>query len=280
MDFLDDTLFTPDQFASLTHIPLLAVIPFAGAKKVNFTRFSKFPSLPAVKENTSQSWLLNAPKAEISEAFRSFRTSILLSRANNPPKRMLFTSALAGEGKSTLCFNTAVSFALQGKRVLIIDADMRRPRLHTLADCSNTVGLSGCLTSNLAAAEAIQPYRYLDNLHLLPSGITPPMPSELLGARRFAEVLDEVSKDYDFIAIDSPPVLLVTDAQIIASHVDGTLMIVHAAKTTKQTLRRVLARVAQTNTPILGFIMNAVDFRSAQYGYEYGRNSYYAELPE
>jgi len=279
IDFLSDKLITPEQLETISRLPLLAVIPMLEDVKSKYGSYlnAKVSPLQSANGNESQSWILRHPASAGSEAFRNLRSSLLLSRARRPPKRVLITSPLNGDGKSTVCFNIAVAFALQGSKVLLLDADLRRPRLQKLTEVESISGLGSYLSSESPFVDAVQPYKYLSNLHVMPCGTIPPMPSELLGSTRFTELLDIVSQEYDFVFIDSPPILLVTDALVIAPHVDNTLIVVRSNKTTRQMFRRTIARLQGQEEAHFRLVLNGLDRRTGEYGYYYGKNQYYKE---
>jgi capsular exopolysaccharide synthesis family protein len=172
---------------------------------------------------------------------------------------------------------------MRGDKVLYLDADLRRPRAHTTFNCSNDVGLSNCLIGVLNFQSALKAHPEVETLFLLSSGPHPPNPSELLGSKRFAELLVELRQNFDYIFIDSPPVLLVTDAQLLSSLVDGYIMVLRTNKTTKRALQRALSLMKATGTSALGIVVNALSANSASYssyGY-YGKGSgYYVDEQE
>ena len=283
-DYFDDSIKTPEQVEQITSIPLIGAIPDFSQKQSTAEKYGLTPSKVAVEQEAkSVSWLLRAPRSHISEAYRTLRTALLLSNFDNPPKVMLIMSGSPSEGKSTTCLNTAVAFAMRGDKVLYLDADLRRPRAHTTFNCSNDVGLSNCLIGVLNFQSALKAHPEVETLFLLSSGPHPPNPSELLGSKRFAELLVELRQNFDYIFIDSPPVLLVTDAQLLSSLVDGYIMVLRTNKTTKRALQRALSLMKATGTSALGIVVNALSANSASYssyGY-YGKGSgYYVDEQE
>jgi len=162
----------------------------------------------------------------------------------------------------------------------MIDADMRRANLHNLAECPNEVGLSQYLANGLTAEEVIRPHTGVANLSILPAGIAPPMTAELLGSKRFADALRQFREDFDFVFIDAPPLLLVTDPVLISSYVDGVILVIRSGVTTRPILRRSLSALAAANAPLLGLLLNDANTKSADfgstYGY-YGEKDYYAK---
>ncbi|HEX4286658.1 MAG TPA: polysaccharide biosynthesis tyrosine autokinase [Terracidiphilus sp.] len=275
-DYFDDSISAPEDAERVALLPVIGAIPAFHRRR------SSLRSYPAQKEHSedSRAWLLQSPRSHIAEAYRALRTALLLSCADQAPHTILFISGSPEEGKSTTCLNTAAAFALQGDRVLYLDADLRRAKGHTFFGCANDVGLSNCLASGVAFPAALQPHPEIATLFLLPAGPHPPNPSELLGSKRFAELLRELRTHFDYILIDSPPVLLVTDAQLIAPLADGCVLIVRAQKTMKRFLFRSLAQVRTTNASLLGIVVNAFKSETAAYsgyGYYGKRNGYYAE---
>jgi capsular exopolysaccharide synthesis family protein len=203
-----------------------------------------------------------------------------MSKADDPPKVVLIMSGTPEEGKSTTCFNTAAAFAIQGDRVLHLDADLRRAQAHNFFGSKNDVGLSNCLTSGMPYTDVLKQHPEISSLYLLPAGPNPPNPAELLGSKRFASLLTELRKNFDYIFIDSPPVLLVTDAQLISKLVDGYVVVLRSNKTPKRSLQRALLLMRSSGALALGIVVNALDASSASYsGYGYyGRGSgYYVE---
>jgi polysaccharide biosynthesis transport protein len=279
-DYFDDSIATLEQVELATSVPLIGAIPDFTQKRSVVRTYGLPSRAQGAPEEKSNSWLLRAPRSHTSEAYRSLRTALLLSKADNPPKVVLIMSGLPGEGKSTTCLNTAAAFAIQGERVLYLDADLRRPQAHHAFKCANDLGLSSCLATGLPYERALKQYPDIDSLFLLPAGPHPPNPSELLGSKRFIELLNELKRDFDYIFIDSPPVLLVTDAQLLSSVVDGYVLVLRSNKTTKRALQRSLSLMQAHEALALGIVINALSMASATYsGYGYyGKGGgYYVE---
>ncbi len=269
-DYFDDSIATPEQVEQITAIPVIGAIPDFQQKQSIASKYGTEPRLKDRAAPKSSAWLLRAPRSQIAESYRSLRTALLLSRPEQPPRVILFMSGSPGEGKSTTCLNTAAAFAFQGDRVLYLDADLRRAQAHNVFKCSNEVGLSNCLASGLAFSQAIQSHPDIHSLFLLPGGPRPPNPSELLGSKRFIDLLAELRAHFDYILIDSPPALLVTDARLISLLVDGVVLILRSNRTSKRLLVRCLSLMRSAKTPALGIVMNALNLRSAGYsGYGY-----------
>jgi polysaccharide biosynthesis transport protein len=279
-DYFDDSIATPEQVELMTTVPLIGAIPDFTQKQNIARRYGIASQSQGAPEGKSNSWLLRAPRSHTSEAYRGLRTALLMSRAEKAPRVVLIMSGSPAEGKSTTCLNTAAAFAIQGDRVLYLDADLRRARAHIAFGCANDVGLSNCLTSGLPYEKALKQYPEIDSLFLLPAGPSPPNPSELLGSKRFVELLNELKDHFDYIFIDSPPVLLVTDAQVLSPLTDGYVLVLRSNKTTKRALQRSLALMQAPGAMALGIVVNALSLASAAYsGYGYyGKGGgYYVE---
>ena len=209
------------------------------------------------------------------EAYRSLRTSLLLSHSGKPPQTILVTSALPGEGKSTTVANTAIVLAQTGARTLILDLDMRRPTMDKKFGLRGQEGMSTFLSGNSDLSSQVQETRF-PNLYLVAAGPPAPNPSELVGAQRMRSGLEVLQQHFDYIVIDSPPCLEITDALVLATLVDGLLLVVRAGKTPKELVRRASDRVLRVGGKILGVLVNAVDMRHSPYGYYHGYyRSYY-----
>ena len=222
--------------------------------------------------------LINAdPRSSLAEAYRQLRTSILLSTAGHAPKSLLVTSSLPSEGKTTTATNTAISLAQTGAKVLIIDADMRRPRLHSVFGVSNGEGLSTILSSEMSENEILGVIQQEPStkLNLLTSGPIPPNPAELIGSQPMAELLVTLQKNFTHVVIDSPPITSFTDGVLIASMVDGVILVVHSGKSSRQIVRRAKQLLNDVGARIFGVVLNNVDLRSQENYYYY--QSYYSQ---
>jgi polysaccharide biosynthesis transport protein len=197
------------------------------------------------------------------EAYRAIRTSLMLSRPESPPKTVVFTSAVAGEGKTVAVANTAIAFAGMLDRILLIDADLRRPRCHEVLNCEANPGLTEVLTGLCELKDAIQPTA-VKGLFLLSAGVNPPNPSELLGSRKMREVLAAVESVYDHVLIDSAPILPVSDTVVLSTMVDG-VVVVASAKTAKKLVRDACYRMLHVSAKILGVVLNNVDAEQQRY---------------
>ncbi len=211
------------------------------------------------------------PKSPVSEAFRTLRTSI--SFASSDMRVILVTSSILGEGKSTVAANLAMVMAQAGNRVLLIDADFRRPTLHYRFGLNNEKGLVNILVKGKALEETVQPG--FEGLHLLTSGPIPPNPSELFASDAASEFLSGTKEKYDVVIIDTPPVIAFTDAVILAAKADGVVMVVKANHTKVDLIKDAMDRLKKANANLLGIVLNDVKVKSQQYYSYYYGSSYY-----
>lgn len=208
-------------------------------------------------------------KSVIAEQFRMIRTNIKFAVPDTDLKTILVTSSTPGEGKSTNAANLGVVFAQEGKKVLIVDADMRKPILHHTFGIFNTVGLSTILSKQTEFHCAIQETPIV-GLFVLPSGPLPPNPAELLSSKMFDAFLKEMKKHYDLIIFDAPPLLSVPDPQIMAHQCDGTLLIIHSAVAEKEEVLKAQSILAASQAKILGVVLNNYKMpKSRKYYYQY-----------
>lgn len=274
LEYLDDTIRTSAEVESYLQLPALAVIP---AIDSTVKRRLLLVGADENGESRGQSELLihMDTRSSLAEAYRQLRTSILLSTAGHAPKSLLVTSSLPAEGKTTTAINTAISLAQTGAKVLIIDADMRRPRLHSVFNISNAGGLSTLLASELSNDDILETIQYDadSKLNLLPSGPVPPNPAELIGSEQMAELLKVLQSRFTHVVIDSPPIASFTDGVLIASMVDGVILVVHSGKSSRQVIRRSRQLLQDIGAKIFGVVLNNVNLRSQDNSYYY--QSYY-----
>jgi capsular exopolysaccharide synthesis family protein len=199
----------------------------------------------------------------------------LLSTAGHAPKTLLITSSLPSEGKTTTAINTAISLAQTGAKVLIIDADMRRPRLHTVFNISNAEGLSTLLSNELSEQGILDVIGYDEEakLNLLTSGPVPPNPAELIASEQMSNLLKTLQKNFTHVVVDSPPIASFTDGVLIASMVDGVILVVNSGKSSRQVVRRSRQLLMDIGAKIFGVVLNNVNLRSQDNYYYY--QSYY-----
>jgi succinoglycan biosynthesis transport protein ExoP len=278
VDSFDRTVSTPEEIEEITGKPVIGIIPDlmkSGRSYGAYIRKTLSKSSEEEPAGTFQVWMLAHPDSVAAEAFRSLRTSIMLSRAGGGAKTILITSCVPGEGKTTLTSNLAAAFAQHNKRVLIVEADMRRPRMIHVLEVPSEVGLSNVLTATATCEEAIVHSVQLPTLDILPAGPQPPNPSELLGSAAFADLMKKLRDQYDIVLLDSPPALLVADPVSIASLADAVVWVSRAGVVTRPHLSRVAGLIARNEIPVIGFVLNGVTGDESGYGYGYG--SYYGK---
>jgi len=276
MEYLDDTINSTEEIEQYLQLPALAAIP-----RIDSLQKRKLLLVGGDNEESedflgSELLIRADSRSSLAEAYRHLRTSILLSTAGHAPKSLLITSSLPSEGKTTTATNTAISLAQTGSRVLIIDADMRRPRLHSIFNISNGEGLSTLLSSELTGDEidAVVKQDEKSKLFLLPSGPIPPNPAELIGSEQMANLLKMLQNRFTHIVVDSPPIASFTDGVLVASMVDGVILVVHAGKSSKQVVRRSRQLLNEIGAKIFGVVLNNVNL-STQDNYYYYQSYYH-----
>jgi protein-tyrosine kinase len=212
-----------------------------------------------------------SPRAAISEQYRTIRTNIQFSSVDESIRTILVTSSGPEEGKSTTVANLAVVFAQQGKKVLLIDADLRKPTVHYTFQLDNTTGLTNVLTKQTQLQKAAVT-TLVDNLSVLSSGPIPPNPAELLGSKAMEDMLEAALEQYDIVIFDTPPVLAVTDAQILANRCDGTILVIGSGKTQIEPAMKSKELLLSSKGKLLGVVLNRKNAKDSQYYYYYGRN--------
>ena len=283
---LDNSIKNAQEMEKLTGLPTLAIIPM-GTPSLR-SRPGLMPgtgiSINGSSSPVVEMAVLQKPGAAISEAYRALRTSVLLSTAERPPQVLLVTSSQPFEGKTSTSLNLAATLAQKGSRVLLVDADMRRPGLAKALNLNTGKGLSGILTGAYNYDETLlQQVKGLDSLFVLSSGPRAPNPSELLCSIKMEQLVLALRKNFDHVVIDSPPILPITDATIISTLVDGVIMVVESDSTSRAALARACRVMEHSGGRILGTVFNKVDVkRDGYYGYRYyhgyytsGSKSYY-----
>lgn len=214
----------------------------------------------------------NDLKNPATEAYRVIRTSIQFAQAGKELKTLAVTSCIPNDGKSMTAANLAVVLTQAGKSVLLIDCDMRNPTVHKNFNLSNKVGLSSCISMGTALSDAVQKTS-IEGLYALTGGVIPPNPSELLGSEQMKNVLQRAKEQYDYVLIDTPPVMPVTDALIVSRFVDGMILVIARAEIKVEMARDVKNQLVNAGANILGVVLNKV--RSEHHGYGYGYYYYY-----
>ncbi len=255
VEYLDNTIKYPEEAEKLLDLPTLGLV-----------------SLWQEKEGDIDRALLDKPRSAFAEGYKVLRTSVSLSSVDGIPRKILVTSPAAGAGKTTTALNLAVTLAQAGKRVLLVDADLRKPRLHKVLKLSNTLGLSNWLAGGQGGG-LIQAGP-LENLAVITSGPVPPNPSELLAGPRLEKLLEKLEQTYDVIICDSPPLLSVADGRILSRVVDGTVLVLRAKLTTYELATKAVKMLQGVNAPILGTVINALDLKKTDYYYQYYYGSY------
>ncbi|OLO27358.1 capsular biosynthesis protein [Priestia megaterium] len=213
----------------------------------------------------------NSPKDPVAEQYRTIRTNIQFSNVDQDIKTIVVTSSGAEEGKSTTTSNLATVYAQQGLKVLLIDADLRKPTGHYTFRLENHIGLTNVLTRQSTLAQAVQESE-IPHLSVLTSGPIPPNPSELLASAQMAELLREMKEQFDMIIFDTPPILAVADAQILANQVDGTILVVSSGKTEKDAALKSKELLSNAQGKLLGVVLNNRKVEEGNYYYYYGSN--------
>jgi polysaccharide biosynthesis transport protein len=271
LDFLDDSVKSMDDIDRYIHLPALALIPARQSEK------GRLGSPEAQNASTGLA-LVNDARSPMAEAYRHLRTSLLLSSAGNPPRTILVTSSQPSEGKTTTAVNTAFMLAQTGAEVLIIDCDLRRPRLHANFNLSNTRGLTNFLSGECPIEDVLQNHEQVPNLKLLTSGPVPPNPAELLGSEEMRKLLSSLSERFAHIIVDSPPAISFTDASILSTFVDGVILVVHGGRSSRAVVRRAKQQLLDVGANIFGVVLNNVKADSHEhYGAAYYSAYYTSE---
>src|SRR5215218_8202109 len=281
-EYLDDTVHSTEEVERMLHLPALAVIPSVGsaARRRVLSGISKTAALQKQSNgngNGHSELLTNMDgRSPLAEAYRHLRTSVLLSTAGRAPKSLLVTSSLPGEGKTTTAVNTAFSLAQTGASVVIIDADMRRPRLQSIFDMRGQEGLSSILSSEVSEAGMLSMVKADEEsgLSVLTSGPIPPNPAELLGSDQMRRLIAILQAHYTHVVVDSPPVSSFTDGVLISAMVDGVLLVVHGGRSSRHIVRRSKQLLNDVGAKIFGVVLNNVNIQSHDYYYY---QSYYGQ---
>jgi polysaccharide biosynthesis transport protein len=270
LDYLDDTIHSSDDVEKMLRLPALAVIPAIGGS-ARYRLLSKVTALQKKNGNGSHpELLLNSDAASpLAEAYRHLRTSILLSSAGGAPQTLLVTSSQPAEGKTTTAVNTALILEQTGATVLVIDADMRRPRIHSIFDLSNQRGLSTILASKMSEAEMLNMIEQHEasGVYVLTSGTIPPNPAELIGSEMMHRLITLLKSKFTHIIVDSPPIASFTDSVLISSLVDGVLLVVHGDHASRGIVRRSRQVLTDVGAKIFGVVLNNVTLRPSDYYY-------------
>ncbi len=274
LEGMDNTIRTTEQAQMISGLASLGMIPL-GSKSAREGPNPKRLVIATSKEAVELVTQVR-PQSQMAESYRALRTSLLLSNLGAPPKVIMVTSALPQEGKTTTSINCAVVLAQKGVRVLLVDADLRRPSIHKTLGMGPRSGLSNVLTGSSTLEQTITRSAILPNLFILPAGTPPPNPAELLASTNMRDVLAQLREQYDHIVVDTPPSLSVTDAVVLSPRADAVVLVIRSGQTTKQSLRRARDILSQVNAKVVGVLLNAVDLSSPDYYYYYEYQGKYA----
>lgn len=260
---LDDSVKSPDEIRDQIGLSVLGTIPGIKAS--------------GSRADTREGHRLVThidPRSPVAEAYRSLRTNLAFARAHEALRTIVLTSPGPADGKSTTVANLAITFAQQGQRTLLIDADLRRAVLDKLFEVPREPGLTDVLVGKASLAQSVSATA-IPNLSVLGSGPFPPNPSELLGSARMRDTLREAKENFDVILLDSPPLLAVTDAAVLSTLVDGAILVIRIGSTARTAVRRAIGQLHTVHGRVVGSVLNDVDFRSGAYGGQYGYYYYY-----
>jgi len=256
IETLDDTVKSPDDITRLLNLPVLGLV---------------------VRHETSDNnpITIAQPRSPVSESFRSLRTNLQFASVDKPLKVILVTSPSPSEGKTTISANLGIVMAQSGKRVVMVDADMRRPRLHKMLGLPNRKGLSSLFVQPKVNLDGTLQKTATDGLLALPAGDVPPNPAELLGSEKLFDILNQIGNESDLTIIDSPPVMAVTDSAVLAHRVDGVLLVLKPGTTKLAAARQAVDQLRRVGANPLGVVLNVVDFSRSRYTYYHYKGYYY-----
>jgi capsular exopolysaccharide synthesis family protein len=255
-DWMDQRLRSVEEIASLMDVPVLGLVP------------SMPPRLTRSERGTS---VQLQPRSSVAEAYRTLRTAIYFGGSSSRTRSVLITSPSPGDGKSTVVSNLAIAMAQAGERVLIIDADCRRPTQHQIFGVSNEAGLSTILLGETTPAQAIQSTS-VTNLLILPCGPLPANPAEVINSMEFSDLLEALASQYDRVLLDAPPVIPVTDARILAASCDATIVVIRADKSNRKLSVHTVDSLRSVGAAVLGVVVNDVSNKRGRYGSYYYAN--------
>ena len=260
VEYLDDTVKTPDEVKELLGLPVIGLVGDLQS------------SGNGNKRKRTGMHVAYQPRSPVSEAFRSLRTNLEFSSIDDPLKTVMVTSPGASEGKTTIAANLAIALAQSGRKILLLDADLRRPSVHQQFDISNRAGLSDLVRGKFDISDVTQKTNAVKNLSIITSGSLPPDPAELLGSERMRNLLEELKQYFDMIVIDAPP-LLVADPQILCGLSDGMIYVIQPGRTRALAAKTPLEELERINIKLLGVVMNRIPKNR---GYYYGGFEYYS----
>jgi polysaccharide biosynthesis transport protein len=271
IESFDNTVRSMEELSAISTLPSLGTIPLQLSNNGNLRKRLKTTLAGTEKPDLIDLVTHARPRSEAAEAYRALRTSILLSSFGAPPKVILVTSALPQEGKTTISANSALVLAQRGSRVLLVDADLRRPGIDKLFGLRPRGGLSTLISGVDKLEDVVFPSTQVPNLWILPAGPIPPQPVELLGSTVLRDQIARWRDEFDHVIIDTPPCLSVTDAVVLSPEADRVILVARSGRTTKPSLRRACDLLLQVNARVMGIVLNALDLRSGDaYYHSYG----------
>ena len=276
LESLDTSIRNTEELSAISALPALGIIPLQLSSNGHLRNRLKTVSAETEKSESPTLVTYARPKSEAAEAYRALRTSILLSSFGAPPKVILVTSAMPQEGKTTVSANSALVLAQRGSRVLLVDADLRRPAIGKLFGIRSRGGLSTLISGSDKVEDVVLPCPEVPNLWILPAGPIPPQPAELLGSAVMKDHITRWRNEFDHIIVDTPPCLSVTDAVLLSPEADRVILVARSGKTTKAALRRACDLLLQVNARVMGIVLNALDRHAAEAYYQYGYGGRYA----
>ena len=266
LESMDTGLRSIAEIETVTDLPSMAI----GRRALRASR-EQLAAMSTVERNLQ---VLTQPKSQFTEAFRSLRTALLLSSSGREPKFILCTSATPSEGKTTAATNLAVILAQRGTRVLLMDADLRRPNVHHRFGLNGKLGLSTVLSGQTTLEQSVQQIAEVPGLDVLASGPVPPFPTEMLSSQTMSDLLKKAGEIYTYVVLDSPPVLSVTDGVLLSRQVDAVVLVVRHGKSSKHIIRRGRDLLVRSGAPLAGIVLNAVDLNAPEYYGYYGYSGY------
>jgi capsular exopolysaccharide synthesis family protein len=263
LNFLDNTFKSPEEAEKLLRVPTLGLVPAVGIKASYYDHYYTDRGRPNPGKKIDAIELVNIqfPESNYAEFYRNIRTSLLLSTPGKPPQVMVVTSALPQEGKTVTAINLAVAFAQLGKKVLILDCDLRRPRVHKIFQLKNTAGFSTFLVGHSRIEEIIHRRPGDPELHIIPAGPVPPNPVELIASKTAAEMMARLRQYYDFILVDSPPLMGIQDSILLGENADGLVLVAHCSRTPRQAIVKAKEEIERCRIRLLGVVLNNVNLR-------------------
>jgi capsular exopolysaccharide synthesis family protein len=265
LDYLDDSIRSSDDIGRHVGLPTLALIPHNNMEKRALKLLTGSREGPST--NSTALVALEDNRSAMAEAYRHLRTSLLFSSAGKPPATILVTSSQPSEGKTTTAINTAITLAQGGAEVVLIDCDLRRPRLHSHFNMENTHGLTNYLSGEKDTDNLLKTFPNLPNLKIITSGPIPPNPAELLSSNEMKHLLQFLSGNFKHVVVDSPPAISFTDAAILSTIVDGVVLVAMSGKSSIHLMRRFKQRLGNIGARIYGVVLNGIKPNSVEYGY-------------